>query len=600
MHPTSLAVTPAAFAPVAPALTLAGDTRSVRWLRGDRGHIWWREDILKRQSFIACAVVLLAASSSVCWATPIAGEDYIPGSLAVAVAPNGPEHPDEVGALLRSVRSDEVVSVDHFFEAPEQMDSIALACGLGRFFLVTVDEDAHHLALLDDLSSLPDVESAELNWLLYPQWTPDDPHFPDQWALEQATDIDMDAPEAWEIERGDSTIVIAILDSGINYSHEDLEHKMWVNEDEVVDGEDTDGNGFVDDVMGWDFVDQSSGCVDPDCLDEDNDPVDGLGHGTHVSGIAGAETDNALGVAGVCPGCTVMPCRVCYDDDGGGACGLFDVMHGLYYATDNGAHVVNMSLGQQDADCVVSYSFDAALEYADNMGVVVVAAAGNYDTNAPMCYPACYPTVIGVANLDIDGDKSDLSNYGDWVDVAAPGVSCHTTMLDSTSYGTKSGTSIASPHVAGLAGLLLSARPDLAPADVRQIIMDSSEPVDWPATPIAAGRVNAYNALAATGVGESDSTTPGRIAHASFPNPFNPVTTIAYELPRPGRVDLLVYSLSGRLVRILLNSAFQPEGSHAVPWRGRDDSGRAVASGAYFYRLNVDGEMYTAKIILVK
>ena len=182
---------------------------------------------MKRQSFLACAVVLLVASSSVCWATPIAWQDYIPGSLAVMVTPSGPTHPDGVETLLRCVRSDEIVSAEYFFAAPEQMDSIALGLGLDRFFLVTVDEDADHPALLDDLSSLPDVESVHLNWVFHLMWTPDDPHFPDQWALEQATDIDIDAPEAWDIERGDSSIIIAIIDSGIDYNHEDLEHKMW-------------------------------------------------------------------------------------------------------------------------------------------------------------------------------------------------------------------------------------------------------------------------------------------------------------------------------------------------------------------------------------
>jgi len=558
-----------------------------------------REDILKRQTFIACAAVLLVACGSVCWAAPIAWEDYAPGQLAVAMAPGGPERPDAVAALLRTVRA-EVVSVDYLFEAPEKMDSIARGLGLGRFFLVKVDADADHLALRDELSSLPDVESVDLNWVLHPQWTPDDPHFPDQWALQQASDIDMDAPEAWDIARGDSTVVIAIIDSGINYDHEDLEHKIWSNEGEVLDGTDTDGNGYVDDVMGWDFVDTSCpDCTDPDCFDEDNDPMDGFGHGTWVSGIAGAEANNGLGVAGVCPGCRLMPCRVCFDTSGNGACEMYDALAAIYYAVDNGARVINMSFGKTDGDCYYGPDWEAVLGYATAHGVVMVAAAGNYNNDYPVL-PACYPTVIGVTTYNSVGDKSG-GNYGDWVDVAAPGVSCYTTMLDSTSYGTKSGTSIASPQVAGLAGLLLSARPDLTPDAVRQIVMDSSEDREyWQTVPIAAGRVNAYNALIATGVGESDPTTLGRVAHASFPNPFNPVTTVAYELPRPAHVDLRVYSISGRLVCTLLDSESQQVGSHAEPWRGRDDSGRRVASGAYFYRLNVDGEMHTAKMILVK
>jgi len=509
--------------------------------------------------------------------------DYIRGSLAVAVTPEGPSDPTALRVLLESVHANASVSVDYFFGAPSSMNRLALELGMDRIFLVSVDESAEDHALADGLRSLPGIEAVELDRALHLQWVPDDPQFPDQWPLKNTADIDIDAPEAWDVETGDSDVIIAIVDSGIMCTHGDLAGKIWVNEDEVENGEDTDGNGYVDDLLGWDFI------------DADNDPNDDIGHGTRVSGIAAAETNNGVDVAGVCPDCQLMACRVCADGD----CSMFRMADAIYYATENGASVINLSIGLDQGDiCYFGPTVDAAFDYAVLSGVVLVAAAGNHYSDA-YTFPACDPRIIAVANHRSNGEKSVSSNWGSWVDVAAPGDNVVTTNGGGGCCLT-SGTSMSSPHVAGVAGLLLSARPNLTPADVRQIIMDSSEPVDWPDTPIAAGRVNAYSALIATGVSESNPTTPGRIAHGSFPNPFNPVTTIAYEMPRSGHVDLRVYSTSGRVVRVLLDSEFQSEGNHAVSWRGCDDSGRRVASGAYFYRLNVDGETHTAKMIMVK
>jgi len=203
-----------------------------------------------------------------------------------------------------------------------------------------------------------------------------------------------------------------------------------------------------------------------------------------------------------------------------------------------------------------------------------------------------------VTALMADGTNPG-GNYGDWVDVAAPGLSVHTTKVGG-GYGTFSGTSAASPHVAGLAGLLLSVRPELTPDEVRQIIMDSSEPLDWPDTPIAAGRVNAYAALVETGVSEDVAAAMTARLRGNYPNPFNPVTRIEYELAARSRVSLSVYDLTGRRVRSLLASEQLDSGPHTTVWDGLDDSGRAVASGAYFYRLEAGTEALSRKMILVK
>ncbi len=555
----------------------------------------------------ALLLVLMVSAASASADRPVAYEDYIPGQLAVAL--EGWAHPDELRARLRAVQSSDLTSVSHLFEAPEGMDGIARDLGLGRFLLVTVGEHADHLALLDYLGRLPDVESVDLNWRMELQWTPNDPLFPEQWALQNTgqqpgyvPDIDMDVPEAWDVTRGENAIVIAMLDSGINYNHEDLTGRIWSNADEILDGTDTDGNGYVDDIRGWDFVNTSDPeCVDPDCLTADNDPMDGFGHGTWVSGVAGAATDNGLGVAGVCPECVLMPCRVFHDDGAAGTCEMLRVIQGAYYAVAEGADVLNMSFASvvNSDSCYVSSALQAVLDYAHASGVVVVASAGN-DGEDQHAQPACYPSVVSVAGHDPDSAKSSDSNYGAWVDVAAPSAVCQTTYLVDGEYGPMSGTSIASAQVAGLAGLLLSANPELTPFEVRQIIMDTSIPVDWPDTPIAAGRVNAYSALTAAGLGVDEAARLAARLQGNYPNPFNLATVIEYGLPVPARADLRIYDLSGRLVRDLSPEGPQSAGVHRVPWHGLDDEGRQVASGVYFYRLEVGGQSVERRMVLVK
>jgi len=533
--------------------------------------------------------------------SPVAGEDFLPGELAVMLAPGSSSDVAEVGAMLRDAAPGAVLSAGWFFRDPSRMDAIAREHGLDRIWLVEVDKAADHVELRETLSHLPGIQSVDLNWIAKLQWTPDDPFFSEQWGLEQDNDIDVDAPEAWDIERGDGAVVIGIIDSGIDYVHADLDTKIWSNDDETVDGLDNDENGYVDDVRGWDFVSASSpSCMDPDCSDEDNDPMDGYGHGTWVSGVAGAETDNGLGIAALCPGCVLMPCRACWRDYYGGDCDMYAIAYGIFYATENGAKVINVSLAwnpMQD-QCYTNGTFDAVLDYAYESGATVVAAAGSSNSSW-FAYPACYPTVIGVASHDPNGARSFFSNYGDWVDVAAPGLDIKTTDLGG--YITISGTSFSSAYVAALAGLLLSARPDLTPDQVREIIMDSSEDREyWQSVPIAAGRVNAYNALVTAGVDEAHAASLASVFLSGYPNPSNPATAIRYALPQAAKVSLAVYGISGRLVRVLERSRSRAAGEHVVVWDGRDDSGARVASGAYFYRLEADGQAAALKMILVQ
>ncbi len=197
--------------------------------------------------------------------------------------------------------------------------------------------------------------------------------------------------------------------------------------------------------MQYDHPDLAGKVIRGDHVDNDWDPYDGNGHGTHTAGIAAAVTNNARGIAGMAPEATIYAVRV-LDESGSGT--LQNVANGIIHAADNGADVINLSLGSPND----SITLKEAVDYAWNKGVVVVAAAGN-DGSAQPTYPAYYSDAIAVAATDSDESKASFSNYGNWVDVAAPGVNIYSTYTDG-GYASLSGTSMATPHVAGLAGLL--------------------------------------------------------------------------------------------------------------------------------------------------
>jgi len=366
---------------------------------------------------------------------------------------------------------------------------------LNNIYLFCVPEDADIISIVDDYSSCPDVEYAEPNGIFYLFGIPNDENFSKQWALQNTgqnggtPDADIDAPEAWDIETGSLDITIAIIDSGVDYNHPDLSGNIWKNEDEIPNnGVDDDNNGFIDDIRCWDFC------------NDDNDPLDDSGHGTHCAGIAAAIGNNSIGIAGVCWNCKIMAIKG-FDKNGLGW--ATDLANAIIYAADNGADVISMSWGNYNSTKIIH----DAIDYAYSNGVVLAAAAGNILIDiSRKYYPAAFDNVIAVAATDKNDYKASFSNYGDWVDVAAPGDEIYSTMPTysvelnsapyflSMNYDYLDGTSMACPMVAGLAALLLSYNPNLTPDEVRNIIHDST---DWINTDkyIGNGRINAYKAL---------------------------------------------------------------------------------------------------------
>ncbi|MCS6919945.1 MAG: S8 family serine peptidase [Fimbriimonadales bacterium] len=337
-------------------------------------------------------------------------------------------------------------------------------------------------------------EVAEPNWRVYlaDGWIPNDTLYPQQPALPFIR-----APQAWALWRGDDRFIMAILDTGVRLDHLDLQARL---------------------LPGYDFG------------DDDNSPSDFHGHGTFVAGIAGAVTNNSRGVASVAPNGKILPVKV-YTDAGQGYSD--DLVDGLGYAVTQGAQVINLSLGSSNPALLDAIRF--ALDYAVNQGVVIVAAAGNFNSTAPF-YPAWYSPCIAVAACRLDGTKSGTSTFGSWVDVAAPSGDVYSTSSrDNNRYSrsTDGWTSYAAPFVTAQAALLYALVAD-GPSDrsvaraqaVRELIETTTTPVNY----VAHGIINLQASV------EKALTVPvrGRVRIQEYTGSYNGRTVEVVLRPQGG------------------------------------------------------------------
>jgi len=520
--------------------------------------------------------------------------------------------------------------------------------------------------------------------------TPNDPLYDDQWYLEA-----IDAPGAWDYETGDHSVILGILDSGTEYDHEDLWGNNWVNPAEDFNGNgvpdfypyyaggdldsyDNDGNGKVDDLVGWDFYQGNNDVTGPNY------------HGTHVAGVAAARTNNSTGVAGIAGGWSTQKGVSLLIGGVGDSYPHASILDdAILYAADAGADVITMSLTVAASPAII-----AAIESAHQDGVFIDCATGN-EGSSSVTFPANAKYVMAVGATVQNGLRASFSNYGDSLDVMAPGVSIESTRLNDA-YGSGSGTSFSAPQVAGIAALLLSVNSAFTPTKIEKIIACSAvkartDVYDYNRNrrfgawnnQMGYGLINAHYAVAPPAAPQNIAVTSGSGNHPyvtwnansepdltgyylyrknandvvtqlninpvqsthyldtdmevgwatevwyfvkavdvsnqlssssseyhiwvipsdkqivqsikpvlpadyglspNYPNPFNPLTEIHYQLPTQSQVLLTIYNLKGQQVKTLARQV-QDAGFYSVLWDGTNESGEIVSAGTYLYVL---------------
>lgn len=345
---------------------------------------------------------------------------------------------------------------------------------LQRTYLLEFSDFANVDAIMSELKATGNVDYAERVPLAEEQVTPNDPSYTSQWHL--AT---INASGAWNYFSTGSTIRIAIVDNAVDRSHQDLFGNMYTNAGEIAsNGIDDDGNGYIDDVSGYDVADNDN---------NPNPPSTSFDHGTHCAGIASASTNNSIGIAGMGYSCKIIPVKA--TSSSASPSSVTNGYDGIVYAVSAGANVISLSWGGTGT----STTAQNIITWASSQGCLIVAAAGNSNVNT-MFYPAAYTEVIAVAATNSNDTKASFSNYGTWVDISAPGNNIYST-LPSNQYGNMSGTSMACPLVAGLCGLMWSLNPGLTAADIKTCLYNNATNINAQnpsyTGQLGAGRINA-------------------------------------------------------------------------------------------------------------
>ena len=450
------------------------------------GHILTMKNLRLARHFILLTLLLtflpLCASSS----TPPLNRNYQPGEVLLKLQPG----------LTLSTQA----RIAHWASAslkPERLNLLlqrwgayqAEALDLAETYRVrfALARDAAQLAAI--LQADPAVIFAEPNYIRQSLRSPNDPNLREQWGLHN-----IQAPEAWDLTTGKG-IIIAVVDTGVSKTHEDL-------------------NGQV--LKGY------------NALQNDDKTDDDSGHGTAVAGLIAAKTNNGKGIAGICWGCAILPIKVLNSSGSGDDA---SVARGIRWAADHGARIINLSLGGQQN----SRTLHEAIDYAFRQGAMLVAASGNDRENGnPINYPAAFDHVVAAGSTGNLDTLTGFSSTGDYVDLAAPGVGLWTT-IPGNGYGPPNGTSFSSPYVAGVAGLVLTLRPDLSSTDVECILEASADDKGAPGkdAEYGWGRLNAFKAvklaqsynscpLADANPGPNPQATALPMAHAQF-SPVAPV-----------------------------------------------------------------------------
>ena len=504
-----------------------------------------------------------------------------------------------------TVKFDSAASVTQIREFETQNNLTFLRKALTGWHDYEVAAGVDIFALANNVGETSLVSNVEIPTMGFYTLVPDDSLYNNLWHLNQGNDIDISAEEAWDITTGDPSVIVSVLDSGVDWIHPDLGlgadsyeniylnpgEDAWTdpNDPSTGNGIDDDGNGLIDDWKGWNFGNNW------------NDARQDQGgnqffHGSHVSGIVAAKTNNGLGVAGVAggwnnEGAKILACAVGITGPNGSV--LDDA---ILYAAEIGSRQVQLSLTVGPSSAIN----DAVDMAYDNYGVIIVNASGNGSSSGGAGYPGSLDKVWAVGATTSGDVRASFSNWGTNLFIAAPGVGIWSTGLTSQSpYGSSSGTSFASPIVSGVIALMLSLDPNFTQAEIQQILIDTADKVggydyNWnPADPghsreLGYGRINAQAAVEAAQIlSVSDRSTPGLAA--LYPNPTNDIIYARLQNMDTADLEVSVVGINGQEVMRMTPTAI---GSDRFSLNVEN-----LASGLYILRVSNQSNTINAKFI---
>jgi len=447
---------------------------------------------------------------------------------------------------------------------------------LANFAVLKFDKSQNIDLLIEKYSVLPEIELVQPVYRYHALVTPNEPGYI---SLQKDYMDLISAQSAWDTTTGNGSVVIAIIDSGIRITHNDISSNIWINGADPIGGGDSDGNGYLDDYYGWDFVGNDNN------IDDDN------GHGTMVSGISGAVGNNGTGVAGICWDCKIMGLKVLDEFGGGDGDNLIDAIN---YATDKGVDIINMSLGQTAPDSLL----EAACANAEAAGILLIAAMGNVNAEygikkESILYPAAFDSVMGVGAVNDNGliaDFSVVGNYPYTTEITAPGVDITSTYREhNSSYATGDGTSFAAPIVSGVAALIKTVTPTITLADLRSRLQTSANDAGRPGKDAVYGYgILDANKAVINGVGSSILPNEDIEDLFNFPNPVTgeQTTFIFTAKNNVKKVSVTIYDLRGALIKKIEGGSQSP-GEYRLIWDLTSTSGKKVVNGSYIYIMKI-------------
>ncbi len=458
------------------------------------------QHLVRRLCRVGTAMILLCVVAAMAFGSVPSGkvgaprEVYVPGELIIKLKPGVAPSLLSGGRVTGAPVVDQQLARFGVQRVHQLLQGMKHAPNGGeRIFRVAIDPALDPAQVATELRASPYLEYADPVYVHQVEEIPNDPRFGDQVYLRTVK-----APQAWDVVKGDSTVVIAIVDNGVDYEHPDLAANLWTNwrEKRGLPGVDDDGNGYIDDVHGYDLAERDNNPA--------NCPRDTEGyydHGTLLAGVACAVTNNGVGIAGTSWGCRYLPVKTSYDSSPRSVSFGYQ---GILYAARNGARIINCSWGRYGSPLD---SEQDIITTAAAMGAIVLAAAGNTVTDEPH-YPSAYRNVLSVTWLTDSDQRVAVYQEGEWVgssygatvDVAAPGFNIYSTVPRvGGSYGRAQGSSLATPVVAGICGLVATQHPEWSPSRVMQQVVFTADNIDR-SNPgfegqLGSGRANAFRAV---------------------------------------------------------------------------------------------------------